>query len=578
LNEPESRLLFAGLFSATVAGLSYPTQSIIMSRIWEAFALPKSKFPDLEADVVYYAILHLLMAAVAMISWLGVGFAFGRSTIALAQRLKARTFDAILSQDISFFDANNHSTGALTYLLNTATEDLINLGGPTIGGILTFITTILVGVLIAFANAWKLALLCTGTVPFVVACGWFRVQILAVFDAKSRQSGKDAAAYANELVRNVKTIAILGLESLSVSRYNSLLRDKTDQSLSSMLAASALYAASHSVVYLCTAVAFRYGGALIAAQEYTVYQFYVCYTAVVAGSQLAGSIFTFAPDASKAMYASYDLHALYSSKSRINSSIRTSPQPLNEKQLGAIQFQKVSFSYPSDPARKILDGLNLEIPPGSFIAIVGPSGCGKSTLLSLIERFYDPTSGCIKIDGQDIAKVDVNRHRSCISFVGQQPTLYSGTIAENLAYALPDEFVSERAMLDACREARIHDFIVSLPDGLATKVGTAGNMLSGGQRQRLALAQALLRHPKILLLDEATSALDANLEALVHESLMEKTLQRTTIAVAHRLSTVRGADCIYVLDAGKVVESGRHADLVARRGLYYELVSSQVME
>lgn len=115
-------------------------------------------------------------------------------------------------------------------------------------------------------------------------------------------------------------------------------------------------------------------------------------------------------------------------------------------------------------------------------------------------------------------------------------------------------------------------------DGLATKVGTAGNMLSGGQRQRLALAQALLRHPKILLLDEATSALDANLEALVHESLMEKTLQRTTIAVAHRLSTVRGADCIYVLDAGKVVESGRHADLVARRGLYYELVSSQVME
>ncbi|KAG9667933.1 putative ABC multidrug transporter, partial [Aureobasidium melanogenum] len=587
LNKPESRLLLAGLFSAAVAGLSYPTQSIIMSRIWEAFALPKSKYPQLEADVSYYAILYLLMAAVAMISWLGVGFAFGRSTIALAQRLKARTFDSILSQDISFFDARAHSIGALTYLLNTATEDLINLGGPTIGGILTFTATILVGVLIAFANAWKLALLCTGTVPVVVACGWFRMQILAVFDAQSRQSGKDAAAYANELVRNVRTIATLGLESVSVSQYNSLLKDKTDQSLSSMLAASALYAASHSVVYLCTAVAFRYGAALVADREYTVYQFYICYTAVVAGSQLAGSIFTFAPDASKAMYASYDLHDLYSSKSRINSSIGIGSKLPSEKQLGAIQFQKVSFSYPSDPARQILDGLDLEIPPGSFIAIVGPSGCGKSTLLSLIERFYDPTSGCVRIDGQDIAKVDVAHHRSSISFVGQQPTVYSGTIGENLAYALPDEFVSERAMLDACQQARIHDFIASLPepmlthngrDGLATRVGTAGGMLSGGQRQRLAIAQALLRRPKILLLDEATSALDANSEALVHEVLMSKALQRTTIAVAHRLSTVRGADCIYVLDAGKIVDSGRHADLVARRGLYYELVSSQVID
>jgi ATP-binding cassette, subfamily B (MDR/TAP), member 1 len=221
----------------------------------------------------------------------------------------------------------------------------------------------------------------------------------------------------------------------------------------------------------------------------------------------------------------------------------------------------------------------LQIPPGSYAACVGPSGCGKSTLISLLERFYDPTSGRITLGGDDITTMSPRLYRSHMSLVQQHPTLYDGSVRDNIALGLQHEPTDEE-ILEACRQAAALDFVTSLPDGLDTPCGSEGLQFSGGQRQRIAIARALIRNPRLLLLDEATSALDTKSERLVQEALDKAATEgnRTTLAVAHRLSTVRHADVILVFADGKIVERGTHEELQRKKGRYYEMCLAQALD
>ncbi|KAK3076387.1 multidrug-resistance transporter mdr2 [Coniosporium uncinatum] len=242
---------------------------------------------------------------------------------------------------------------------------------------------------------------------------------------------------------------------------------------------------------------------------------------------------------------------------------------------GAIEFRDVHFRYPTRPDQPVLRGLNLTVKPGQYVALVGASGCGKSTTIALLERFYDPLAGTILVDGHDILSLNINDYRTHLALVSQEPTLYQGTIRDNVLLGADREDVPDAEIEQACRDANIYDFITSLPDGFATVCGTKGTLLSGGQKQRVAIARALLRNPRVLLLDEATSALDSESEKVVQAALDKAAKGRTTIAVAHRLSTIQRADVIYVFDQGRVVESGTHGELVERGGRYFELVSLQ---
>ncbi|KAI9733531.1 MAG: hypothetical protein M1834_003131 [Cirrosporium novae-zelandiae] len=588
LNSKERTLLIIGLVCAIIAGFGIPVQSLLFAKLLAVIALPPSQYGRLRSQVDFWSGLYFMMAGVALIFWMGVGVSFSYSTERLSRRARDLCFRSIMSQDISFFDEKPHSTGALISLLSTSTQDITNLSGPVIGGVLTFISTIITGIVLSIAIGWKLALVCTATIPVVVACGWVRLQMLAVFDSKIRQSGQDSAAYASELVGSVRTVASLGLEEFVLVQYDGILAQQAVKSLRSILLASSLFAASQSVVFLCAALAFWYGGTLIAEGEYSLFQFYICFVALISGSQIAGSIFSYAPDASKAMHAAQELTEILKRKPHINNTTTTTTTDSTTKDSttdlqiekssckGRIEIQNVSFRYPSRPDRLALDNFNLTIEAGQYVALVGPSGCGKSTLVSLIERFYDPTSGLVKVDGQDISKLNVNQYRRMISLVSQEPTLYSGTIRENIAIGLAGQEVDDDAIIDVCKQANIYDFIASLPSGLSTPIGSSGTLLSGGQKQRLSIARALLRNPRILLLDEATSALDTESEALVQAALDTATQHRTTIAIAHRLSTVRRAGVICVLERGRLVEWGKHEELVGRRGgVYGELVRMQ---
>ncbi|KAL5728482.1 ABC-type xenobiotic transporter [Ranunculus cassubicifolius] len=240
---------------------------------------------------------------------------------------------------------------------------------------------------------------------------------------------------------------------------------------------------------------------------------------------------------------------------------------------GNIEMRNINFSYPSRPDIVIFKDFNLRVSAGKSMALVGSSGSGKSSVISLILRFYDPTAGRVMIDGKDIKKLELKSLRKFIGFVQQEPSLFATSIYENIAYGRDN--ASESEVIEAAKIANAHNFISSLPEGYSTKVGERGIQLSGGQKQRISIARAVLRNPKILLLDEATSALDVESERLVQQALDKIMKNKTTIMVAHRLSTIQNADQISVLEDGMIIEQGSHAILLEKKGAYYNLVSLQ---
>jgi ATP-binding cassette, subfamily B (MDR/TAP), member 1 len=274
-------------------------------------------------------------------------------------------------------------------------------------------------------------------------------------------------------------------------------------------------------------------------------------------------------DVTKAKPALNRLFYLFDSQPPINETKGEAPPSTGHLRSTdtVIEFRNVHFHYPSRPNVPILRGLSFKVRKGETVCLVGRSGCGKSTVISLLERFYDPTSGEILINGRPLTSLDTRQYRDRLALVSQETTLYQGSIRDNLLLGVGDAAsVPDGDVVEACRQASVHDFVASLPDGYATDCGPRGAALSGGQRQRLAIARALLRRPEVLLLDEATSALDAGNEALVRDALARAGEGRTTVAATHQMETMRAADRIVVIEHGRVAEEGTFVQLIDRDG------------
>jgi ATP-binding cassette subfamily B (MDR/TAP) protein 1 len=479
----------------------------------------------------------------------------------------------ILKKRIVYFDKEGNSSGTLTSNLSTDPSQIEKVMGGEMSMAYISVFNLIGSLVISFVFGWKLSLLgvCT-IIPIILVAGYFRVKLEMEFEAMNAAVFADSSQFGTEAISAYRTVTSLIMEDTITNRYHNLLKTHVRDAYTKARLSTLVFATSDSIDMACQALCFWFGGRLMASREYNITQFFVIYMAVIQGSQAAGVWFSFAPNVAQAAAGS---NRILRSRFNDEKTVHQDKAKLPEDEAVGIEFKDVHFSYKSRSV-PVLTGLNISIKPGQFAALVGATGCGKSTVISLLERFYDADSGNITYGDQNVTDLNVKAYRSQISLVAQESTLYEGSIRENVALSVEACLATDEAIEQACKEAQIHDFIASLPDGYSTQLGPKGVSVSGGQRQRLALARALLRRPRVLLLDEATSSLDSESEKLVQEAIEKAAGEgnRTVVAVAHRLATIQKADVIFVLGSGRVLEQGDHQSLLRAKGVYYSMVSS----
>ena len=395
--------------------------------------------------------------------------------------------------------------------------------------------------------------------------------ILSSFTDKELHAYAKAGAVAEEVLAAIRTVIAFGGQKKELERYNNNLEEAKRLGIKKAITANISMGAAFLLIYASYALAFWYGTSLVISKEYSIGQVLTVFFSVLIGAFSVGQASPNIEAFANARGAAYEVFKIIDNKPSIDSFSKSGHKPDNIQ--GNLEFKNIHFSYPSRKEVQILKGLNLKVKSGQTVALVGNSGCGKSTTVQLMQRLYDPLDGMVSIDGQDIRTINVRYLREIIGVVSQEPVLFATTIAENIRYGREDVTMDE--IEKAVKEANAYDFIMKLPHQFDTLVGERGAQLSGGQKQRIAIARALVRNPKILLLDEATSALDTESEAVVQAALDKAREGRTTIVIAHRLSTVRNADVIAGFDGGVIVEQGNHDELMREKGIYFKLVMTQ---
>ncbi|USP78805.1 ABC multidrug transporter mdr1 [Curvularia clavata] len=570
MNKGEHTIMTLGLLFSFLTGANPAVQAIFLGNSINSLLSPGTSLGG--RNVGFWCYMFLMLGLVIGLFYYIQGKTLSKGSAKLVGNVRIRAFRAMLRQDMEFFDGETVTSGALSNFLSSEANRLAGLSGSTLGTILSAAASIIIAFIVGCSFGWKLALVCSATIPLVIGCGYFRFYALVRMEKRTKETS-DAASFACEAASSIRTVATLSLEKHLLAQYRNKLADQGKGYLKFTNVSAALYATSQGLIMLIFALVFWYGGRLLFNQEYTVLQFFIVYSSIINGAQSAGSIFSFAPDMGEAKDAA---KLLKSFLNRIPKIDHWSPDGKKiDRLVGKVELQDVRFTYPGRPDHRVLRGVSLAAEPGQFVALVGASGSGKSTVMQLLERFYDPTSGAVLVDDVPLTDYNLQDYRSQLAIVSQETTLYTGTIRENILADKED--MSDEAVIQACKDANIYEFITSLPDGFNTLVGAKGALLSGGQRQRMAIARALLRDPKILLLDEATSALDSTSERVVQDALDAAAKGRTTIAIAHRLSTIQHADVIYVFNQGKIVEKGKHDELVAKKGVYYELAKLQAI-
>jgi subfamily B ATP-binding cassette protein MsbA len=432
-------------------------------------------------------------------------------------------------------------------------------------------TIVLVGgiVIIAITNT-RLTLVMMGIVPLVILMARFYGRYIQRLSTRVQDRLAEANSVLEESISAIRIVQSFVREEYERNRYRQKIADALQMAVKRSLATGGFIAFIILVVYSGIVVVLWVGSRLVVSGGLTAGDLiaFVLYTFVVAGS--IGGMSELYGQFNQAIGATRRVFELLDTRPEITDAENAEPL---EQVRGHVQLIDAHFSYPDERNLPVLRGVSIDAEAGEIIALVGPSGAGKSTLINLIPRFYDVTEGALLVDGRDVRAVKLADLRQAIGMVPQETILFGGTIRENIAYGKLD--ASEEEIQTAARAAHAHEFIMDFPDGYETIVGEKGVKLSGGQRQRIAIARALLKDPAILILDEATSSLDSESERLVQEALDVLMQGRTTFVIAHRLSTVRRATRIVVLDAGRIVEEGTHAELIERGGLYKQLYDLQ---
>ena len=564
LAKPERKSLIWGTFFLLIGsalGLVFPQAIRVIIN-----AATESKDPTLVDKAAIFLAIVFLVQGVAVSARAYLFTVAGERVVA---RLRRDLYERLVSLDVAFFD--QHKTGELISRLSNDTSVLQNTVTVNLSMALRHLAAVVGGIALLLYTSAQLTAVMIAVVPAVVLSSVFIGRRIRRLSRRVQDALAGASEVAEETFAGVRTVRVFAREAQEAGRYGEQV-EKSFQLARRRSAYSAIFfGATTFSGYGAIALVLWFGGGLVLEGGLSVGDLtaFVLYTLIVAFS--IGALGGLWADFMRAAGAGDRVMALLKEES-------TMPKEgLRPEDFEAtVRLDKVSFHYPARPDVEVLRDVDLQVEEGRVVALVGPSGGGKSTIAALLSRLYDPSQGELSLGGHRLEQLDPDWLRERVGVVSQEPTLFSTSIRENILYGRPG--ASQDEIEAAAKAAFAHDFITAFPDGYETLVGERGVQLSGGQKQRVAIARALLKNPQVLVLDEATSALDAESEAAVKLALDKLMEGRTTLVIAHRLSTVRDADEVVVLVDGAVAERGSHEDLLAMEGVYQRLVRRQFEE
>ncbi len=514
------------------------------------------------------------IAAIGIASILAIGTGLRYALVTrLGERvvtdIRKSVFAKVINMSPAFFEKT--MTGEVLSRITTDTTLILSVIGSSISIALRNFLIFLGGTALMLITSPKLTAMVLLIVPLVIIPILTLGRKLRRLSAENQDWIAASSGNASEALLSVQTVQAYTHENESIRHFGDVSEQSYDAAKRRVTTRALMTVIVIFLVFTGVVGVLWIGARDVRAGEMSagVLVQFVIYSIMVAGSVAALSEIW--GELQRAAGATERLIELLQTEDNVTDP--ASPVALPAPAKGAITFESVSFNYPSRPDMPALDNLNLTIEPGETVAIVGPSGAGKTTIVQLIQRFYDPDSGQVKLDGVPLNQMARHEFRTALALVPQDPVIFAATARENIRFGRLD--ANDEDVIAAAKAAAAHDFISSLPDGYDTYVGERGLMLSGGQKQRMAIARAVLRNAPVLLLDEATSSLDAESERAVQHAIDEMAEDRTMIVVAHRLATVKKADRIIVMDGGRIVAQGGHDDLIAQGGLYSRLAKLQ---
>ena len=572
-----------GFLGAVATGTSFPIAGWLTGGAVNSLSIEGNN-ERLQHETNRFALYFLILALTDLVIVMIGSFFLETASEHVMRKLKKEGFSSLIRQEIGFFDAEDHASGAMSAAVSSHPANVAAATGLVLAQVIIGSVNLLGSVILGLVLSWKTSVVCLAPIFVLFLSGWLNISMLEKYEAIAQKPADRAASYVSENVDAIKTVAALGREAETMRVFDERARADPKRTRCLIFGAGG-FAISQAMILFLSALVFYWGGTLLSKNEVDITALYASFEAVIIAAFSAGRLFTFVPDYSRATNSFKTISGWINRKPLVadTQGLQELDVPSRSKvhdgsyALGDIVLRNIELRYPQRPNHPALKDLSITIPAGKSVAFCGTSGSGKSSILALLQRFYDPCQGSIEFGGVDVRHVPIDALRQQMAYVSQDPILYEGTIRWNLSLGSNDpDSVTQQELEKACEDAYILDFVRGLPNGFDTEIGFKGSQLSGGQKQRLCIARALLRNPKILLLDEATSALDAESELQVQRALDRAALNRTTVTIAHRLSSLRKCDWIFVVEDGRIRESGTHPDLIARGGRYRELMELQL--
>ncbi len=561
LARPEARSLIIGTLALTIGSAMTLLYPMVIQQLIDGIEGGGGKELVTRGALMLVGLFSAGALFGAIRAWL-----FTVSGERIVASLRTQLYRSIISQEVAFFDERR--TGELTNRLASDTTVLQNTVTVNVSMLLRFTIMTIGAIGFLFYTSWKLTLLTLTVVPVVaISAGFFGRKMRAI-SRNFQDALAESTVVAEETIAGVRTVRAFAREEQEIARYS----EAVEASFAIAKRRASIIAMLRGFIgfggYGAIAVVLWFGGNMLVDGTISIGELtsFLLYTLTVAFS--LGALSGLYEDFMKALGASERVFELLDREATVSGG-----ETRLEEIHGEVVLADLDFAYPTRPDMPVLQQLNLTLSPGEVVALVGHSGSGKSTVAALLSRFYNPQGGSIHLDGIDYSTLDIDWLREQVGVVSQEPILFATSILDNIRYGRPDASLDE--VTAAAEAANAHDFIGTFPEGYETLVGERGVKLSGGQKQRVAIARALLKDPRVLILDEATSALDAESEHLVQEALDRLMEGRTTLIIAHRLSTVKEADRVCVLDQGQLAQEGTHDELVAQDGIYRRLVQHQ---